>query len=185
MNISNILTVLRILFIPFFLFFFFMEKTCGMPVALLVFILASLTDLYDGLLARKNNQVTEFGKLMDPVADKLLVISVLISFVQINIVPAWMIIVIIAREFIITSLRLVALSKGKIIAAAKTGKHKTIWQMVSIILVLITLSLKAYIPDILSDSFVLNFSYFLMLGAVVTSVFSALDFFLKNKESLF
>jgi CDP-diacylglycerol--glycerol-3-phosphate 3-phosphatidyltransferase len=109
--------------------------------AIVIFSLACVTDALDGFLAKRNNQVTDFGKLMDPVADKILVLSAFLAFVEMGIVAAWMVIVIIFREVIVTTLRIMALSKGNVIPADTSGRHKTVWQMASIFIILIYLIL--------------------------------------------
>ena len=108
-NYPNTLTMARIFFIPLFLIFLFTNFRYGKIISLFIFIVASLTDWYDGKIARKHGEVTEFGEIMDPIADKLLILSAFISFVQLDLVPTWMIIIMIAREFIITSVRMVAI----------------------------------------------------------------------------
>lgn len=133
MNLPNKLTVLRVLMIPFFLIFLNINKYA----ALVIFIAASLTDLIDGRIARKYNLVTNFGKFMDPLADKLLVCSALVAFVEMGLLPSWVVIIIVAREFIISGFRLVAADKGVVIAASYWGKWKTTFQMVMIILLII------------------------------------------------
>ncbi len=145
MNLANRLTILRILLVPVFMLFIFIDRTSTRFIALFIFVGASLTDLCDGWLARRHNYITNFGKFMDPLADKLLVSAALISFVELRElnIPAWMVIIIITREFIITGLRSVAASKGKVLAASKTGKYKTTSQMVSISIILIILVLNA------------------------------------------
>ena len=133
MNLPNKLTILRVLMIPFFLFFLLTDIVGGeysKYIALAIFIVASLTDLIDGKIARKYNLVTNFGKFMDPLADKLLVSSALISFVGIDRLPVWIVVVIISREFIISGFRLVASDNGVVIAASMWGKWKTTFQMV-------------------------------------------------------
>ena len=144
MNLPNKLTVLRIVISFFFLIFLFISTPGAKTVAFALFIAAILTDIYDGKIARKLGITTDFGKLMDPLADKILISSAFISFVQlppINI-PAWMPALIVAREFSITALRFSALSKGKIIPADRKGKQKMVSQTVIIILGLLVLSLR-------------------------------------------
>ncbi len=145
MNLANKLTFLRIALVPVFMLFIFIDHTVTRLLALLIFIAASLTDWYDGWLARRHNYVTDLGKFMDPLADKLLVSAAFISFVQLQelSIPAWMVIIIISREFIITGLRTLAASKGKVLAASRSGKYKTTTQMTSIIVILIILTLNA------------------------------------------
>ena len=137
MNTPNKLTMLRVILIPFFVVFLLGNfGTWSKWVALAIFIVASLTDMLDGYLARRDNLVTNFGKFMDPLADKLLVCSALICFVELDKLPAWMVIIIIAREFIISGFRLVASDNGIVIAASWWGKSKTISQMIMIILLI-------------------------------------------------
>ena len=130
MNLPNKLTILRAIMIPFFLVFLYMSPGWSKWVALGIFIAASLTDMLDGKIARKYNLVTNFGKFMDPLADKLLVCSALIALSDLNRIPAWIVIVIIARDFIISGFRLIAAEGGLVIAASWWGKIKTTVQMV-------------------------------------------------------
>ena len=138
MNLPNKLTIFRVILIPFFLVFLLVP---GIPadnwIALGIFIVASLTDMLDGKIARKYNLVPNFGKFMDPLADKLLVCSALICLVDLKQLPAWMVIVIISREFIISGFRLVASDNGIVIAASYWGKFKTTFQMISVILLIV------------------------------------------------
>ena len=119
--------------------FLFIPALFAKCLALLFFLLACLTDFLDGRIARQRNQISDFGKIMDPVADKILVIGIFLAFVQMQLVPAWMVFVIIIREFLITSLRLFAIRKGKVLAAESIGKHKTVSQMVTIFFILLFL----------------------------------------------
>ena len=141
MNLPNKLTVLRMIMIPFFVVFMLTDLggTYGKYIALAIFVIASLTDLLDGKIARKRNLVTNFGKFMDPLADKLLVCSALICLVEMDRLAAWMVIVIISREFIISGFRLIASDNGVVIAASYWGKFKTTFQMVMIILLILDL----------------------------------------------
>lgn len=141
MNLPNKLTVLRVCMVPVFVFFMLWNGlgSTGKYVAAVIFILASATDWLDGYLARKNNLVTDFGKFMDPIADKLLVCSALICLVEQGSLAAWMVIIIIGREFIISGFRLVASDKGVVIAASYWGKFKTVSQMIMVILLILDL----------------------------------------------
>ncbi len=131
MNLPNKLTMLRILLIPVFMVFVELQSVPGHILwALVVFVVASLTDMIDGKIARKYNLVTDFGKFMDPLADKILVTAALIYFVRMELAPAWVVILILAREFLVTSLRLIAAGKGIVIAADRWGKYKTATTMV-------------------------------------------------------
>ena len=139
-----------------------------------IFIIASVTDFFDGHLARKHNLVTNYGKIMDPLADKLLVTAALICMVETNIVPAWMVIVILAREFAITGLRAVAASEGIVIAAAWSGKIKTVTQMIAIIFLLL---------DNWPFSLVnLPFAEFMLWVAVIMTIYSGVEYIWKSRQ---
>lgn len=174
MNLPNKLTVLRVIMVPFFVFFMLtgVGGAANKWIALIIFCVASLTDMLDGKIARARNLVTNFGKFMDPLADKLLVCSALICFVELDKLPAWMVIIIIAREFIISGFRLVASDNGIVIAASWWGKSKTISQMIMIILL---------IADIPALS-VLN--TVLIWVALILTVVSLIDYLVKNKSVL-
>ena len=142
MNLPNKLTIVRVCLIPFFvaaLLFDHGNNYTMRIVANVLFIIASLTDLFDGKIARKYNMVTNFGKFMDPLADKLLVCSALICLIELGQLPAWVVIVIISREFIISGFRLVAADNGVVIAASYWGKFKTTFQMIAVILMIVDL----------------------------------------------
>ena len=132
MNLPNKLTMLRIIMIPFFVFFLLSNIPGKDIIALVLFCAASLTDLADGKIARKYNLVTDFGKFMDPLADKILVISVMIAFVELRRFSAWLLIIVILREFAISGIRMIAASKNDVIAARMIGKVKTATQVVAI-----------------------------------------------------
>lgn len=138
MNLPNKLTVVRVILVPFFVFFLLLP---GIPhhylYALILFSAAAYTDHLDGKLARRNNQITNFGKFLDPLADKILVVSALVCFVDLRIASTWCVILIIAREFMVTSIRLVAVDNGVVIAANNWGKTKTISQVIAIIAILV------------------------------------------------
>lgn len=133
MNLPNKLTMLRICMIPVFVIFALIQQQWAQYVALLIYILACLTDLLDGKIARARKLVTDFGKFADPIADKLLVMAALVVLVESGRMPSWICIVMLAREFIISGFRLVAAGGGKVIAAGKLGKLKTVFQMSSTI----------------------------------------------------
>jgi len=139
MNLANKLTVLRIMLVPIFLICAMIDTTATNIIALSIFIIASATDKLDGYIARSRNQITNFGKFMDPLADKLLVTCALILLVEKGIVAAWVVVVIIAREFIVSGLRTLAASQGVVIAASNWGKLKTVIQMIAIIMGLLSL----------------------------------------------
>jgi CDP-diacylglycerol--glycerol-3-phosphate 3-phosphatidyltransferase len=137
MNLPNFLTSLRILLIPVFILFFTMPHPARPFLSVLIFLIASLTDFFDGYIARRRAQITKLGKLLDPVADKLLVSSALILLVSVGRVPAWVVIVIIAREFIVTGLRAVAATENVILASEPLGKVKFFFQIFSVVLLLL------------------------------------------------
>lgn len=141
MNLPNKLTILRVFMIPFFVVFMLWDIAGAYDkwIAAAIFIIASLTDLLDGKIARKYNLVTNFGKFMDPLADKLLVGAAMICFVEMGRLPAWIVIIIISREFIISGFRLVASDNGVVIAASYWGKFKTVFQMAMIIVLIFDL----------------------------------------------
>ena len=147
MNLPNKLTVLRVIMVPFFVFF--MLTDVGGPankwIALVLFCVASLTDMLDGKIARARNLVTNFGKFMDPLADKLLVCSAMICMIPLGKLQAWFVIIIIAREFIISGFRLVASDNGVVIAANYWGKFKTVSQMIMIILLILHFDLSVFV----------------------------------------
>lgn len=137
MNLPNQLTILRVLLIPIFLIFLFISNGIFRVLPLIIFIGAAITDAIDGYIARRDNLITDFGKFMDPLADKLLTASAFIAFVQLGYLSSWIVVLIIAREFIISGFRTLAASKGVTIAANAWGKVKTIFQMVLIIVILL------------------------------------------------
>ena len=138
MNLPNKLTVCRVILIPFFFFFFLFDpaSVSFKWIALGIFVIASLTDMLDGKIARKYNLITDFGKFMDPLADKLLVCSAMIGLIELGRIPSWIVIVIIAREFVISGFRLIASDNGRVIAASYWGKFKTTFQMIMVILMI-------------------------------------------------
>ena len=163
MNLTNKITLLRILLIPVFVLFLVWNVKY---IAAIIFLLIALTDALDGYIARKRKEVTELGKLIDPLADKLLVSAALIFLIGKG-MPAWMVFLIISREFAVTGLRVLAASKhGSIIHASKLGKAKTISQFVGIIAVIIGL----------------RYSWILMLAATLFTVVSGVDYFIKNRK---
>ena len=139
MNLPNKLTVLRIVLVVVFMFFLFSHGIMFKCLALFAFLAASFTDFLDGYIAKKNNMVTTFGKLMDPVADKILVLSALLAFVEMKLIPAWMVVIIIFREVTVTGLRITALTQGRVLAAENGGKHKMVSQVLSIFVILLFL----------------------------------------------
>ena len=176
MNLPNKLTIMRVILIPFFVFFLLSPyfPAYGNYIAVAIFIVASLTDMLDGKIARKYNLVTNFGKFMDPLADKLLVCSAMICLFELDRLAAWIVIVIIAREFIISGFRLVASDNGVVIAASYWGKFKTTFQMLMVIVLILDIQMP----------------FFQILGTVLTyvalilTVVSLIDYIVKNKDVL-
>ena len=176
MNLPNKLTMARVIMIPFFVVFMLTGwgQEASKWISLAIFIVASLTDLLDGHIARKHNLVTNFGKFMDPLADKLLVCSAMICLVELGRIPAWIVIVIISREFIISGFRLIASDNGRVIAASYWGKFKTTFQMLMVIVLILDIQMP----------------FFQILGTVLTyvalilTVVSLIDYIVKNKDVL-
>lgn len=180
MNLPNKLTFVRlILAIPFIYFLQYSNNTNiftnGLTIgnayrwiALIIFIIASLTDWLDGYLARKYNLITDFGKIMDPLADKVLVISALVIFVDLNYIPSWMSIVVIAREFLISGIRMLAAAKGDVIPAGILGKYKTTTQMIVVMIMML-----------LGKN---NYNFYMMLIPVFLTVWSGFEYTKKAKH---
>ena len=175
MNLPNKLTIVRVCLIPFFvaaLLFDHGNNYTMRIVANVLFIIASLTDLFDGKIARKYNMVTNFGKFMDPLADKLLVCSALICLIELGQLPAWVVIVIISREFIISGFRLVASDNGIVIAASYWGKFKTTFQMAAVILMIFNIPALTLVTNIV------------VVIAVALTIISLVDYVAKNIKIL-
>lgn len=172
-NLANKITVFRIILIPVFLLLFYLDRVYP---ALAVYIIACVSDFFDGQIARNRNQVTNFGKFMDPLADKLLVLSAMCCFVEAGTMPAWVVIVVLFREFAVSGLRLIAVEQGVIISAAFSGKVKTVTTMIAVgILIVISepwLPFKTYWPYICSAAILL------------TTVYSGAEYFIKNAAVL-
>ena len=175
MNLPNKLTVLRVIMVPFFVLFMLTDLggEAGKWIALVIFCLASLTDMLDGKIARARNLVTNFGKFMDPLADKLLVCSAMICLVPTGQLPAWVVIVIIAREFIISGFRLVASDSVIVIAASYWGKFKTVSQMLMVIVLIADLG---GVFDMIGTA--------LIWIALILTVVSLVDYIAKNVQVL-
>lgn len=171
MNLSNKLTFIRLVLAVPFIYFLQESNAEGFVyrmIAFALFVVASLTDFFDGYLARKYNLVTDFGKLMDPLADKILVISALVLFVELRYIPAWMSIIVIAREFLISGIRMLAAAKGEVIPAGKLGKYKTTSQMI-VILIMIVVGNQWY-------------NYYLMLIPIILTLWSGWEYTSKAKH---
>ncbi len=176
MNLPNKLTLFRVVLIPFFVFFLLAPyfEGYGNYIAVAIFIVASITDFLDGKIARKYNLVTNFGKFMDPLADKLLVCSALICLIQLELITAWVVIIIIAREFIISGFRLVASDNGVVIAASYWGKFKTAFQLLTVIVLILNIPNKVF--TILGTV--------LIYVSLALTVISLIDYIAKNKDVL-
>lgn len=178
MNLPNKISIARILLIPIFLFFLLSPIEMGIVwgmktnvfIALIIFTFASLTDWIDGYLARKLNLVTNFGKFIDPLADKLLMTGGFIALVEMGLAPAWIVIVIISREFCVTGLRVIAANEGIVIAAGYSGKVKTTVQIITVIALLINLH------PILND--------LLLWASAIMTIYSGVEYFVQNKSVL-
>jgi CDP-diacylglycerol--glycerol-3-phosphate 3-phosphatidyltransferase len=168
----------RVILIPFFVFFLLAPffEGYGNYIALAIFIIASLTDMLDGKIARRYNLVTNFGKFMDPLADKLLVCSALICLVELDMLASWIVIIIIAREFIISGFRLIASDNGIVIAASYWGKFKTVFQMFMVIVLILNQYLGNPVLGILGNV--------LVVVATALTVISLMDYIWKNKDVL-
>ena len=181
LNTPNRLTLLRIALIPVFVVFALLRAQWAQYVALLIYILACITDMLDGRIARARNLVTNFGKFADPIADKLLVMAALVVLVASKRMPAWVCIVMLAREFIISGLRLVAAGNGRVIAAGKLGKLKTVFQMSA------TIALMLLVPvtgKALLGRFGVVLANVLMYIATVLTIVSGAEYILNNRDCI-
>ncbi len=173
MNIANKITVIRILLIPVFMFFMIVRVPYNMEIALCIFLLASLTDKLDGHLARKYNLITDMGKFLDPLADKLLVTAAFVQLIEIERIDAWIVFIILAREFAVTGLRSIAASQDIVIAASNFGKIKTVIQMVTVI----ALIGRPYMLMIIG----FPLDTILIYLTLAITVISGFDYFYKNR----
>ena len=168
MNTANKLTMVRIALIPVFLVVLYIDFPGSHYTAMSIFIAAGLTDIADGIIARRCNQETDFGKLMDPLADKILVFSAMLWFIERGILPAWVVIIVIIREFLVTALRMIAIDKGRIIAAGISGKIKTVVTMCC--LTVMFLPLKTWMI------------YACIAAITLTTLVSGVEYFIRNKD---
>ena len=187
MNLANRLTMSRILLTFVFMFFLFCNGLWAKAISLVVFILAALSDYFDGMIAQRRNMVTDFGRLMDPISDKILVLAAFAAFVQLQLIEAWMFVIIIAREIMITSLRLFALNKGKVLSAARAGKHKTVVQMGVIFTILGFILLKEIVLKYSTwnpawEKMFRQGIFFLMLLTVGLTLYSGLSYLWENRK---
>lgn len=189
MNLANKLTIIRIILVPVFIIFMAAKIPYGTIIATIIFVIASITDKLDGYIARSRNQITVFGKFMDPLADKLLVTAALISLVELSIIPGWAAIIIIARELAVTGLRAIAASEGVVMAASKWGKAKTTVQIIAIIFALIKVNINVIheISKFISDfpnmaMFFDKMPLITLYIAIIITIISGIDYFVKNKN---
>ena len=168
MNTANKITLFRVAMIPVFVVLCYLEGGWSKWAALAVFLLASISDFADGYIARRYNQITDFGKFLDPIADKLLVTSAMLLFVEQGRMPAWVLLVVIGREFAVSALRLVAVDNGRVIAAGWSGKAKTASTMVAICVMLV---FSGPVLDMVGNAVIL-----------LTTVYSGVEYFAKNKD---
>ena len=196
MNLPNKLTIFRIILVPIMVIIPFLGingELFGIPISCLIidliFIIASLTDKLDGYLARKNNQVTTFGKFLDPLADKILVLAAMIILVEMLRLPAWIPIIVLAREFLVSGYRLIAVEKGgKVIAASKWGKLKTVTQMIAIILAFIDVHAFAqcFTGELQGIEFALNLAVtIMMIIQTIATIFSGIDYMKGAKDLIY
>jgi len=168
MNTANKLTVIRVLMIPIFLIVLYINFPASRYVAMGIFILAGLTDIADGHIARTRNEVTDFGKLMDPLADKILVLSAMLWFLDQGLMPVWVVLIVVVREFLVTALRMIAVENGRVIAAGFSGKIKTVVTMICLAIMFLNLE-----PWMI---------YVCLALITFTTVFSGVEYFIKNKD---
>ena len=187
MNLPNKLTISRIALTVIFLFFLFAHGPAYKILALFTFIIAALTDFLDGYIAKKYNLISDFGRLMDPIADKVLTLSAFLAFVEMSLIPAWMVVIIILREFVVTGMRLLALQKHKVIEATLAGKHKTVSQITAIFIILIFIilrefgeSLEFWTPK--AENCFEAAILLLMSLTVIFTLISGTSFFIRNRK---
>ncbi len=180
MNLPNKLTMLRILLIPFFCIFLCMESFAWQLIATIIFLIASFTDLLDGYIARRDNLITDFGKLVDPIADKLLITSAMIFMVAQGRMSALVVLIFVAREFIVSAFRMLAASRGTVIAADKLGKYKTATQTAAIVLLMLCKPLGSAQP--LLSTFGIVLADLVTYAALILSILSCADYIYKNRS---
>ena len=192
MNLPNKLTVLRIVLVAVFMLFLFSQGVMAKMLALVTFLAASLTDFLDGYIAKKNNMITDFGKLMDPIADKILILAAFLAFVEMELAPAWMVVIIIFREVTITGLRISALTKGKVIAADDGGKHKMVSQVFAVSAVLIFLIFREAEIKVFgllwsgsAERIYKDAIFILMLATTLLTLISGISYLIKNRGIYF
>lgn len=193
MNLPNILTVSRLALAALMLALLSLPDAIPFTrsLAFVVFVIAGITDYYDGHLARNVYGITAFGKLMDPLADKVMVCAAFVSFVEMGLVPAYIVVIIISREFLVTGLRLLAVEKGIVISAGKWGKHKTVWQIVAIIVILLGSAVQHDVFRGADETFLANYdlafgyiAYAISIAVALITVASGYLYFVENNEVL-
>ncbi|MBP7836357.1 MAG: CDP-diacylglycerol--glycerol-3-phosphate 3-phosphatidyltransferase [Candidatus Omnitrophica bacterium] len=187
MNLANRLTMLRILLTFVFMVVLSWQGLWAKIAALIIFTLAALSDLFDGMIAHRRNMVTDFGRLMDPIADKILVLAAFAAFLQLQLIEAWMFVIIVSREILITSLRLFALNKGKVLSAARAGKHKTASQMAVIFYILGFIVVKESVMTFSTwnpvwEDFFRKSINIMMLLTVGLTLYSGLSYLWENRK---
>lgn len=187
MNLANRLTMLRILLTFLFMLVFSLQGLWFKVAALIIFSAAALSDFFDGMIAKKMNMITDFGRLMDPIADKILVLAAFAAFLEMQLFDAWMFVIIVSREILITSLRLFALNKGKILSAVRAGKHKTVSQMLVIFYILIFIvvkeSVKSYsVWNPVWEEFFRKSINIMMVITVALTLYSGLSYLWENRK---
>ncbi len=191
MNLPNKITLTRIILTFAFMIFLFSKGVFCKVAALGIFIIAALTDYLDGFLAKRYNTISDFGKIMDPVADKILVLAAFLAFVEMKLIPAWMVVIIIMREFVITSIRVVALKYNKVLPAGAGGKQKTVSQMLSILVILIFIVIKEsgvrtfgfWNPSF--EYWYRQLIFILMLITVTLTIVSGVSYLIGSRKYLF
>lgn len=178
MNLPNSLTIARVILVPFFIACYYLDHFI---LAMIIFIVAAVTDLLDGKIARKQNIVTNFGKIMDPLADKILTYSAFCMFIGDDVIPAWVLIVVLAREFVVSGMRTVSAAEGKVIAAGMSGKVKTVFQMIAIPALLHLLAVPESMP--LCYQIIYWIAYVTLYASVILTIYSGVEYVAKNKDS--
>jgi CDP-diacylglycerol--glycerol-3-phosphate 3-phosphatidyltransferase len=188
MTLPDKLTISRIFLTFILMFFLFSSGVAAKTLALFTFLLASFTDYLDGLIAKRNGISTDFGKLMDPIADKILILGVFLAFVEMKLVPAWMVVIIVLREITVTGLRFLGATKGVVIASDNSGKQKMVSQVMAIVVILLFLLLREVgikglnIWSAATERIYKDAIFFLMLVTVMLTLVSGFSFMVKNRD---
>lgn len=179
MNTANKLTLLRVILVPVFMIFLLNQTFWCQMTALAVFIIASLTDMLDGQIARKYNQITAFGKFVDPLADKILITAAFLVFMAQGVIDVWAVMIVLTREFAVAGVRLAAVTEGEVIAASKFGKFKTVSQMVAVIAAILLMNI-----SVIPQEAAVLVSKILIWISVVFTVLSGAEYLIKNRKFL-